>query len=93
MAYDYLKDNHSRQVASGQYLKILHLAATDSEARVEGILKELLDTAEPIQFETVKDKLSSDRAFYAVKDVQIPQVDLIIYDALLDGISKEVTYG
>ena len=60
---------------------------------MEGILKELLDTAEPIQFETVKDKLSSDRTFCAVKDVQIPQIDLIIYDALLDGISKEVVYG
>jgi len=93
MAYDCLKDNHSRQVASRQYLKILHSAATDSEARVEGILKDLLDNAEPIQFETVKDKLSSDRAFCAVKDVQIPQVDLVIYDALLDGISKEVAHG
>ena len=93
MAYDYLKDNHSRQVASRQYLKILHLAATDSEARVQGILKELLDTAEPILFETVKDKLSCERAFCAVKDVQILPVDLISYDALLDGVSKEVAHG
>ena len=93
MSYDFLKGNHSRQVAGRQYLKILHLAATDSEARVEGILKELIDTAEPIRFETVKDKLSSDRAFCAVKDVKIPQVDLITYDALLDGIGKEVAYG
>jgi len=93
IAYDYLKDNHSQQVASRQYLRILHLAATNSETRVEGILQELLDTAEPIQFETVKDKLSSDRTFCAVKDVQILQVDLITYDALLDGVSKEVAYG
>ena len=93
MTYDYLKGNHSRQVAGRQYLKILHLAATDSEARVEGILRELLNTAEPIQFETIKNKLSSDRAFSAVKDVQILQVDLIIYDALLDSISKEVVHG
>ncbi len=93
MAYDYLKDNHSRQVASRQYLQILHLAATDGDARVEGILKELLDAAEPIRFETVKDKLSSDRAFCAVNDVQIPQVDLILYDALLDGAGKEVAHG
>ena len=93
MAYDDLKDNHSRQVADRQYLKILHLAATDNEARVEGILKELLDTAEPVRFETVKNKLSSDRAFCAVKDVKILPVDLIIYDALLDGVGKEVAYG
>ena len=93
MAYDYLKDNHSRQVASRQYLKILHSAATDSEARVEGILKNLLDTAEPIQFETIKDKLSSNRAFCAVKDVNIPEVNLVIYDGLLDNLSKEVAHG
>jgi len=93
IAYDCLRANHSPQVASRQYLRILHLAATESEDRVEGILKELLDTAEPIQFETVKDKLSSDRAFCAVKDVQILQVDLITYDALLDGGRKEVVNG
>jgi hypothetical protein len=93
IAYDYLRANHSPQVASRQYLRILHLAATESEDRVEGVLKELLDTAEPIQFATVKDKLSSDRAFCAVKDVQILQVDLITYDALLDGGRKEVVNG
>ena len=93
MAYDYLKDNHSQQVASRQYLRILHLAATESEARVEAILHELLDTAEPIEFETVKEKMSSDRTFCAVKDVQILQVDLIIYDALLDGSRKELANG
>jgi len=93
MAYDYLKDNHSQQVANRQYLRILHLAATESEARVEAILHELIDTSEPIEFETVKEKMSSDHAFCAVKDIQIIQVDLLTYDALLDGSSKEVSNG
>jgi hypothetical protein len=93
MAYDYLKDNHTQQVASRQYLRILHLAAMESEARVEAILHELLDTSEPIEFETVKEKMSSGHAFCAVKDIQILQVDLITYDALLDGSSKEVSNG
>jgi len=93
IAYDYLKDNHSRQVASRQYLQILHLAATESETCVEGILQELLDTEEPITFETVKDKLSSGQVFCVVKDTQIPQVDLIAYDALLDGDRLGVANG
>lgn len=93
ITYDCLRANHSPQVARCQYLRILHLAATESEARVEGILQELLETTEPIQFETVKDKLSSDRAFCAVKDVKILQVDLVSYDALLDGGRKEVANG
>lgn len=93
ITYDCLKAHHSRQVASRHYLKILHLAATQSEARVEGILQELLAASEPIHFETVKDKLSSDRSFCAVKDIQILPVDLVAYDTLLDGGSKEVANG
>ena len=85
IAYDCLKAHHSRQVASRHYLKILHLAATQSEARVEGILRELLDTSEPIEFETVKEKMSSERAFCATTDIRILQVDLIAYVELLDG--------
>ena len=93
IAYDYLRDNHSPQVASRQYLRILHLAATESEARVEGILQELLDTGEPIEFETVKGKLSSDRVFCAVKDVAILAVDLCSYDGLLEFGGKEAVNG
>lgn len=93
IAYDCLKANHSSPVATRQYLQILYLAARESEARVEGILQELLNTAEPVQFETVKNKLSSDRSFCAVKDIQILPVDLLSYDALLDGGRKEVVNG
>jgi len=93
MAYDYLKDRHSQQVASRQYLRILHLAAMENETRVEGILQKLLDTAEPIEFETVKEKLFSDQTFCAVKDVHIIPVDLVSYDALLNSGRKEVANG
>jgi len=90
MTYDHLKDRHSQQVASRQYLRILYLAAMESETRVENILRELLDTAEPIDFDTVKEKLSSGHAFCAVKDVHIIPVDLVAYDALLNSNREEM---
>jgi len=93
MAYDHLKDHHSLQVASRQYLKILHLAGTESEVRVGGILQELLETSEAIQFEMVKEKLSSKPSVFAVKDVEVLPVDLVKYDALLDEAPREVANG
>lgn len=93
MTYDYLRANHSAQVASRQYLQTLHLAATESEARVEGILQELLAASAPITFETVKDKLDSERAFCVLRDVHVIPIDLVAYDALLNGGRKEAANG
>ena len=76
-----------------EYLQILHLAAKDSEAGVEAVLRELLNKAEPIVFERVKTILYSGRQLCAVKDMYIPQVDLSTYDALLESSSGEVANG
>ena len=89
IAYDCLNAQHSPQVASRQYVKILHLAATQSEARVEAILQELLATAEPIRFETVQNRLALGRTLCVVKDVHIHAVDLFGYDRLLEGRRQE----
>ncbi len=93
IAYDYLKAHHSSRVADREYLQILHLAATESESRVEAILQDLLCTEEPLRYETVKDRLSSARTFNAVKDVYIRAVDLFCYDHLLDSSAQEVAHG
>lgn len=93
MAYDYLKDRHSQQFASRQYLQILHLAAMESETRVEAVLQELLDTAEPITYTKVKNKMYSGQTFCSAKDVHILKVDLVAYDALLGQSSREVANG
>jgi len=69
------------------------LAAMESETRVESVLKELLDTAEPITYMTVKDKMCSGQIFCSTKDVHILKVDLIAYDALLEQGSREVANG
>jgi hypothetical protein len=93
MVYDYLRANHSPPVAGRQYLKLLYLAATESEALVEGILQELLELCEPIAYETVRDRLSSERTLGGLKDIPIIPVDLVAYDALLNGVREEAAHG
>jgi hypothetical protein len=93
MAYDYLKENHTLKVASRQYLKILHLAATESETGVEATLKELFGKGHQINFEAVKEKLLSDNQICIERQVEIAEVDLGTYDDLLESSRKEVANG
>ncbi len=93
IAYDCLRSRHDSPVANRQYVKILHLAATESQDRVESVLQQMLNTAEPVAFETVKEKLFSDRRYYAVKEVDIQPVDLLTYDSLFEQGGKEASNG
>jgi len=93
MAYDYLKDNHSTQVASRQYLKILHLAATESETGVGAVLKKLFYHDQEISFKTVKEKLLSGNKLCIDNEVKIANVDLRAYDVLLENNRQEVANG
>jgi len=93
MAYDYLKENHALKVASRQYLRILHLAATESETGVEAALKELFGKGQQISFEAVKEKLLSDNQICSERQVEIAEVDLGTYDDLLESSRKEVANG
>ena len=86
MAYDTLRAEHSTPTASRQYLRILHLAARESETQVEAILARLLGTEETLSADRVEALLQttpvSDRACVAAA-VVIPPVDLSAYDDLL----------
>jgi len=90
IAYDYLKAHHTQQVASRQYLHILHLAATESEAGVETALKELFGAGVEITVEAVREKVISGQGFFSVKDIAIEEVDLGSYDDLLEVSRQEV---
>ena len=93
MAYDYLKTHHSQQVANKEYLNILHLAARESETRVEVALKELFGESRQINFEAVREEVLSVQELYPVKEVEIAEVDLVTYDALLEQSWQEVANG
>ena len=82
IAYDVLK-SQAPHSASREYLKILHLAAMESETGVDHVLRFLIDTEEPITSDSVKDLLHSGKDLPLPTDVVVEQVDLSSYDLLL----------
>jgi len=84
VAYDTLRRSHVESVASRQYLLILELAANQSEAQVDAILRRLIDAQQVISADRVKQLLRTvceDPG--PVATVHVPAVDLRLYDSLL----------
>lgn len=90
MAYDTLKRTRPTR-GHKEYLEILHLAAHESEAEVNGALRVLMDREEPLTAEAVKRVIESKEKASPIEDVAIEDVDLGIYDELLAG--EEVACG
>jgi hypothetical protein len=90
MAYDLLLGWQPARAAR-EYLRILHLAARESEAAVEAALAALLDAGSPFDAACVQEGLRRHGPSKPVTDVTVPPVDLAVYDALLAG--KEACNG
>lgn len=84
MAYDSLAAEHSIGKASKEYLRILHLAANESEAMVDHALRFLIHGDKAINLKTVSELVSHDAEFPLITDVTVAPVDLSVYDALLE---------
>jgi len=85
MAYDYLKD-HNQSRAAKEYLKILDLAAKESESGVDNALRWLMDQDQPISFNAVEVILMTNQSIPEVTEVEIDEVDLSLYDTLLEAV-------
>ena len=84
VAYDTLCRFHSESKASREYLLILQLAAQESEARVDAILRHLIDAQQPLSAHGVKERLNTgDNDPGPAVSVTVAPVDLHIYDSLL----------
>jgi hypothetical protein len=83
IAYDILKEQ-SPVRADKEYLKILHLAARETESGVNKALGELIDTEYPINAEEVRKIVQKDQQPEVIKDPVIAQINLNIYDGLYD---------
>jgi hypothetical protein len=81
-AYDALRDARGER-ADVEYVRILHLAASTMQARVEEVLEELLGRGDRPDFVAVKALASPDKPTVPV--VHIPAPDLDVYDRLLAG--------
>jgi hypothetical protein len=82
-AYDALQDKSPGRAAR-DYLRILELAAKESEAGVDAVLGRLLEWNVPITPTVVADHLAHDLDLPRAMEVTITTVDLSMYDELLE---------
>ena len=84
MVFDVLQEKLGRPRGSKEYLKILELAAKDSEVQVDESLRSLLEGGiEEISAERIETMLGFQRGD-AVRDVQVAAVDLGLFDQLCE---------
>jgi len=83
LAYDHLRACQALR-ADKEYLAILHLAARQSEQRVEDALRLLLASDEPISSTAVAALLASGQQPAPITEVAVQAVDLSAYDGLLE---------
>jgi hypothetical protein len=89
MAFDSLAERRSRNAATKDYLEILRLAAYESEAAVDAVLRQLHQReGEGWTIETVRAALRADQSPPSVTDVHIDEVDLTAFDHLLDDVTE-----
>src|SRR5665811_1826235 len=82
MAFDVLQEKLGRPQGSKEYLRILELAAKDSEVKVDEALRALLEGGtEEISAQEIEAMLGIDRCA-GVRDVQVAAVDLGLFDQL-----------
>jgi hypothetical protein len=86
MAYDCLR-LHSPASAVREYLAILHLAAMESETCVDDAIRKLINDESAINIENVKSILKSGEPVTLATDVFIDEVNLAMYDQLLEGVT------
>jgi hypothetical protein len=82
MAYDVLKETTPLRAAK-EYLEILHLAAHESETRVDDALRALFDAEAEISADVVKMILASKTPVIEATQVEVHQIPLQSYDELL----------
>ena len=86
MAYDRLAAQHSMRQASKEYLRILHLAAIESQTHVDRILMFFCHNDQPISCDSVKAQLDSAQKLPSVTEVTVDAIDLHDYDVLLERV-------
>jgi hypothetical protein len=87
MAYDALRRERPEQ-ADREYLGILLLAAKESEQGVDDALRLLLSGEDPITRVGVEALVRSGRVLPPATEIQIPAVNLALYDTLLSGVQS-----
>jgi hypothetical protein len=87
-AYDRLAQQRPKG-ADKEYLKILHTAACEGEAKVEAALLRLMDRQQPLGAAAVEVELRHGDVQPSVAQATVGAVDLSLYDGLLEGKEAE----
>ena len=82
VAYDYLRE-HDPAGADRQYVRILHVAASESEQRVDEALRFLIEGGEAITAARVREWVMSPVEFDC-RDIEVEPVQIAVYDSLLE---------
>jgi hypothetical protein len=84
MAFDVLEERHGSR-GSKEYLRILELAARESEARVDEALQTLLDLADgEMSAQRIKAMLAVEHRA-SLREVEVAAIDLRLFDQLCDA--------
>jgi len=89
-AYDALLAGSTEQ-ADLNYVRILHLAATDGEEVVRQVLEALLASGQLPTYEAVRAQVRGPRTPNGVPCLDLPPPDLAVYDRLLGVSAVAVT--
>jgi hypothetical protein len=88
LAYDALLKQCPRRAAR-EYLQVLHAAAHQGEARVEAVLARLSGRQQPLSAQAVEAELRRGDMPVSVVAATVGEVDLSLYDDLLEGKEAE----
>lgn len=83
IAFDALCDKHTEKVATREYLKILQLAAKESQDAVQDALRVAIAGGLKISFDAIKQAVAKHQQLPAATNVTIEQPDLQEFDSLL----------
>jgi len=82
MAYDLLRKQDGLR-AHKEYLKILYLAAKETESGVHAVLRRMIELEQPITAAAVKELLGSGPETVPLTAVCVAEINLAMYDVLL----------
>jgi len=84
IAYDLLRSEYGPRGGNKQYLKVLELAAKESQTAVNESLRFLIHQGNEVHFKIVEAMVRSQLQPPPITDIEVDQVDLRIYDQLLE---------
>ena len=82
MAYDLLRKQDGLR-AHKEYLKILYLAAKETESGVNAVLRRMIELEQPITAAAVTERLGSGPGTALITAVCVAEINLAMYDVLL----------